>query len=115
LIDKRKFSHINKFNSLPEHVIIIAKYHKWIIYDLNKTGIIDLYCDTQNMRLWLLGVLHKEKIKPVQLPRIKECNFLSIWFECDKILNKDSFKNISSHEFDVKLINGKYTAIELDT
>lgn len=100
-------------NKLTQEEKAIMKWNQYIMWALASHGDTDLYDNYQNMRLWFVDKMLDKNIMFTDLIEVNSENAEMIWFECDKNLDKESFINVKSQNFDVKLINNKYCAVDI--
>lgn len=92
---------------------LLCQWHQWIMYDLRKTSCLDVFSETQNMRIWLIEMLNALEITSAMLPDINEKNYLSVWFEVDRNIDKQSFVDMKHEFYEVKKNYYGYFAREI--
>ena len=102
------FKKRQKWSQVPDCYKIFAKWHQWILWDYRKTGNLDLFYEYQDFRLWLIPILESYNLTGHDLPEINEKNYMKIWFECEKKIDKESLKEFDHDAMKIIVSMGKY-------
>jgi len=106
-------SNFEVWSTLPDSIQALCKWHRWIIWDMRSTGNTEEYTDYQQMRLWLTETLRCLEVTSDMLPIVDEKNYMSIWFECDNLLNKQSLLDMQHEFYDLKKKYNGYSMVDL--
>jgi hypothetical protein len=88
--------------------------NRWVDFDLAITGNLESFSEYQNQRIFL-----NEKLKEIGIdrniaPQVTTDNYIGTWFDCERNLALQSFKDMKHTRYSVKKLRNRFTAIEID-
>lgn len=108
-----KLRKIKVFKSLPYGIQLISLYHNWVMFDFRKTGAIDSFEETFQMRQFLIQIYKSMDIDFSIVPTVNEENYLSTWFRIRKELDIESVKEMDHDFYEIKRRYNGYSAVEI--
>lgn len=97
-----------KYLKLPAETKAILKWYSWIVWENHK----DTKLKYETFISYTENIISAMSLDFDILPVVTENNYMKIWFQCEKELDKESLRNMEHEFYTMKKRYNGYSVIE---